>query len=173
MASWLVQSFLYSSRQTVPILYNMLPLPPSNLPRRMGQSGPTSNTLFLGHTPKSTSQTTSRSVQPLVLPTDRETDHVLCKILFKSILKIQGKDSLKNYPEDTKIRIASSRYFLQILFRRYFSCISHDISYRVTTTKQSPQILMYYRLLLLMLVTVLLTYHHYSLRPNIFKEISN
>ena len=28
---------------------------------------------------------------------------VLCKILFKNILKIQDKDSLKKYLEDTKI----------------------------------------------------------------------
>jgi len=30
---------------------------------------------------------------------------VLCKILFKSILKIQDKDSLKKYLEDTKTRM--------------------------------------------------------------------
>jgi len=127
--------------------------PPQNSPNAWGNLDPHLIHCFLG-TLKSTSQTASRSVQPLVRPTDRETDHVVCKILFKSILKIQGKDSLKKYLEDTKIRIVSSRYFLQILFRRYFSCISHDISYRVTTTKQSPQILMCYRLLLLILATV-------------------
>ena len=29
---------------------------------------------------------------------------VLCKILFKSTLRIQDKDSLKKYLEDTKVR---------------------------------------------------------------------
>jgi len=46
------------------------------------------------------------------------------------------------------------------------------ISYTVTTTKQSPQILTCY-LLLLMLVTLLLIYHHYCFRPNILKKSVN
>ena len=38
---------LQSSSQSVPILYNGPPLPPSKLPLLMGRSGPSSNTRFL------------------------------------------------------------------------------------------------------------------------------
>jgi len=39
-ASWLVQPFLHSSWQSVPILYNGPPLSPSKLPIRMGDLDP-------------------------------------------------------------------------------------------------------------------------------------
>jgi len=42
----------------------------------------------------------------------------------------KDKDSLKRYLKDTKIR-SGMRYVLKLLFRRYFSYISHDLGYRV------------------------------------------
>jgi len=49
-ASRLVQQFLHSSPQNVPILYNGRPLPPTKLPLFILQSRPPSNTWFLGLT---------------------------------------------------------------------------------------------------------------------------
>jgi len=46
--SRLVQPFLHSSQQSVPLLYNRPP--PSKLPLPIGRSGPPSNTWFLGPT---------------------------------------------------------------------------------------------------------------------------
>jgi len=48
MASVSVQLFLHSSPQSVHILYNGRPFPPSKLPLPMEGSGPPSNTWFLG-----------------------------------------------------------------------------------------------------------------------------
>jgi len=57
------QPFVHSSRQTVPILYNGPPL--SQDAPFHGRSGHASNIWFLGP-PKSSTQTTSRSVQPFL-----------------------------------------------------------------------------------------------------------
>ena len=50
-ASRLVQASLQRWPQSVPILYNGTPLPPSKLPIPMGRCGPLSNTWFLWLTP--------------------------------------------------------------------------------------------------------------------------
>jgi len=63
-ASWSVQLFLHSSRQTVLILYNGPPIPPKNCPfPRL--SGPHLIRGSLGPS-ESTTQTASRSVQPFL-----------------------------------------------------------------------------------------------------------
>ena len=49
-ASRLVQLFLQSSRQIVPILYTVPPFLPHNCPLSIWGSGPSSNTWFLGCT---------------------------------------------------------------------------------------------------------------------------
>jgi len=78
-----VQPFLHSSRQRVPVVYNIglpsLPFPSENCPFAWGIWTPC-NTLFLGPT-RFHSQTESRSVQPFLqgsrlrqTETDRQTD---------------------------------------------------------------------------------------------------
>ena len=87
MASQLVQPFLHTSWQEVPILYNGPPLFSWKLPLCMGiltispRYWPPSNTWFLGPL-KSTYQMTSRSVQSFLhgsrsWQTDQHTDHAI------------------------------------------------------------------------------------------------
>jgi len=82
-----VQPFLHSSRQSVPMLYNGLPVFPSKLHLRVGDLD---SHLIRGSfgPPKSTTQTVSRSVHLFlrgsrVWQTDRPTDrphYFICKI---------------------------------------------------------------------------------------------
>jgi len=68
----LVQPFLHSSRQTIPILYNGLPLAPPSKLTMHGVSGPHLIPGYLGP-PKSITQTAPWSVQPLSWQTYRLT----------------------------------------------------------------------------------------------------
>jgi len=72
------QPLLHRWPQSVPILYNGMPLSPSKLPRPLDGSEPPSNTWFLGPT-RVLNPTASRSEQPFlqgssVCQTDRQTD---------------------------------------------------------------------------------------------------
>jgi len=78
MASPSVQPFLHRWQQSVSILYNRLPLPPSKLPLPMGGSGPQSNTWFPG--PTQVLNPNGILFQPflhgsVVRQTNRPTDH--------------------------------------------------------------------------------------------------
>ena len=83
MASRSVQPFLHSCPQSVPMLYNGMPFPPSKVPPPMGDLDPYLIHGFLG-LPESSTQMASWSVQPFLQgslvwltdrPTDRLTDH--------------------------------------------------------------------------------------------------
>ena len=83
-ASWSVQPVLHSSRQSIPILYNGLPLSPLKVPLPIARSGLHLTCDSVG-LPQSTTQTVSQPVQPSLQgsrlrqtdqterPTDRQT----------------------------------------------------------------------------------------------------
>jgi len=64
-ASRSVQQFLHSSRQGIPIIYNGPPVP-FKITHCHEESGPSSNTRYLGRSSEPTTQTASRLVQPFL-----------------------------------------------------------------------------------------------------------